>query len=240
MANTQHIRDPLEEVRKRRLIIDRLDAWLMEEIRPYVGCRVLEVGCGHGNWIQHFLDREVVAALDKDPGSVTLVQARFKGHSNFRAYTHDICDPATEDLHQLRPDTVVSLNVLEHIEDDVRALRNMTTLLTEGGTLVLVVPAHQRLYGTMDRSIGHVRRYCKADLATKLSLVGLSVERQWYVNVLGVLGWWINGHILRQVVPPTGQLRWFNSLVPLLAWAERRVRPPFGLSLISVARRCKV
>ena len=74
-------------------------------------------------------------------------------------------------------------------------------------------------------------------MAHKLELAGFVVEKQFYLNVLGTLGWFINGRLLRQTVPPSGQLDWFNRVVPLVSGVERRVRPPIGLSLVSVAWR---
>jgi len=228
--------DPLEEVRRRRLIINRLDAWLYDEINPYLGRRVLEVGSGHGNFIQHLLDRDLVVATDSEPSSVELVRQKFARYTHVHALVHDVCDPVGE-LRAFRLDTVVSLNVLEHINDDVTALSHMANMLWAGGRVILIVPAHEWLYGTMDSSIGHFRRYTQRTMAHKLALAGFTVEKQFYLNVLGVLGWFVNGRLLRQTVPPSGQLAWFNKIVPLLSGVERRVRPPIGLSLVSVARR---
>jgi 2-polyprenyl-3-methyl-5-hydroxy-6-metoxy-1,4-benzoquinol methylase len=121
--------DPLEEVRRRRLIINRLDAWLYDEIRPYLGRRVLEVGSGHGNFIQHLLDRDLVVATDVEPSSVELVRERFAGYPHVRALVHDVCNPVDDELRAFRLDTIVSLNVLEHIEDDLTALSHMADML---------------------------------------------------------------------------------------------------------------
>lgn len=226
----------LEEVRRRRLLLDRLDAWLFEEIGPYVGDRVLEVGCGHGNLVRHLVDRELVIATDKDPKSVALVQEQFGHLSNVQAHAYDIVDSPPDFLRSCALDTVISLNVLEHVEQDVAALSHMTQLLRFGGRVVLIVPAHQWLYGSMDASIGHYRRYDKRAMAEKLQGAGLQVENQFYFNALGTLGWFVNGRLLRQRVPPAQQLRWFNWIVPVVRWMERQVHPPFGLSLLSVAR----
>jgi SAM-dependent methyltransferase len=230
--------DPLEEVRRRRLIIDRLDAWLYDEIAPYLGRRVLEVGSGHGNLVALLLDRELVVATDVEATSVQLLRQKYADHGHIHACLYDVRELADEQLKAFRVDTVVSLNVLEHIEDDVAALLNMAQLLSGNGCLIVIVPAHQWLYGTMDSAIGHFRRYTKRGLARKLESAGLSIEQQFYLNALGALGWLTNGRLLRQQIPPTGQLSWFNRLVPVLRWAEQRIRPPFGLSLVSVAYQC--
>jgi len=224
-------------VRRRRLILDRLDAWIFREILPYLGQRIIEIGCGHGNLTRHLLGRELVVATDTDPRCVESVREQFGHHPNLRTYVHDVTSPVTDELKALRLDTVVSLNVLEHIEEDLEALRRIAELLWGGGRAVIVVPAYGWLYGTVDAAVGHYRRYTKRSLAEKLQAAGLQVERLYYLNALGCMGWFVSGRLLRQTVPSVGLLRWFNLLTPLVARLERMVRPPFGLSLVSVSSR---
>jgi hypothetical protein len=89
----------------------------------------------------------------------------------------------------------------------------------------------------MDRAIGHYRRYDKGTMGRKLAETGLSTVMQKYINALGAVGWFVNGRILRQQVPPSGQLRSFNHLVPLIRRVEGAVDTPFGISLLAVARK---
>jgi SAM-dependent methyltransferase len=227
----------LQEVRERRFLIDRCDEWIYDEISPYIGLRVLEVGCGLGNLVCHLVDRDLVVGIDPDLESVERLRAAYRTRDNVQAHDLDICDPGVLKLQRLGFDTAVSLNVLEHIEDDLCALRHMRELLEPGGSLVLIVPAHPWLYGSMDSSIGHLRRYDKGAMRDKLSRVGFVPVVQKYMNALGVLGWYANGKVLRQRVPPSGQLRLFNLIVPFVRAAERILPPPVGLSLLTVARR---
>lgn len=237
MLNTKPLLDPLEEVRRSRQLIDLLDAWLYDEIEPYIGQRVMEVGSGHGNFIRHFLTRELVVATEIAPSSVRLLSNKFAQYPNIRPQLYDICTPVAEDLRSMNIDTIVSLNVLEHIEDDLGAMCHMAEILKDGGRVVLIVPAHQWLYGTMDSPIGHFRRYSKQTMANKLQKAGFTVEKQFYLNLLGVLGWFVNGRLLKQKVPPRGQLQVFNKIVPIIRWVEQKFRPPVGLSLVTVARK---
>jgi SAM-dependent methyltransferase len=225
----------MEAVRERRLLLSALDAWLLNQVRPYIGQRVLEVGCGHGNLTSFLLDRELIMATDMDSDSVREVRDSFADHNNLVAWVYDITDPAVLALSEHCFDTVMCLNVLEHIADDMAALRHMCDLLVPGGRLILIVPAHQCLYGSIDSSIGHYRRYTRRSLRERLNCAGLDVLELYYTNPLGALGWFVNGRILGRTVPGTGQLGVFNRLVPLLAWLERRVRPPFGISVVSVS-----
>jgi SAM-dependent methyltransferase len=225
----------LQAVREGRLLIDRYDAWLFRKIEAHLGRRVLEIGCGLGNMSGRLLDRERVVAIDNSAESVAAVQSRFAAHPNFRAAVVSITAPEALALQAELFDSAVSLNVFEHIADDRLALRNTHSLLQPGGRFVLIVPAHDWLYGTMDRAIGHYRRYTRAALGAKMAAAGFRVVQQHYVNMLGALGWWFNARVVGRHTPPTGQLRLFNALVPLLAAVEDRLTPPFGISLLSIA-----
>lgn len=229
----------LQEVRERRLLIDRCDGWLFGLIEPFVGRRVLEVGCGLGNLTRCLLDRELVVGIDISEASVAHVNLTYGDHPNVHAVRCDVTSPALLSLKLHRFDTAVSLNVLEHIEDDVLALERICEVLVPSGRLILIVPAHPCLYGTMDRSIGHFRRYSDGELACKLRQAGFEVRTQRYVNIIGALGWFVNGRILRRQVPPDAQLRLFNRLMPLVMAFEGRLKTPFGLSLASVSERVR-
>ena len=225
----------LEEVRQRRLLIDRQDAWLYSRVAPYIGRRVLEVGCGLGNLLRHLLDRDLVIGIDISASSVETTGKEFGTYPHVKTFVQDIIDDSAVTFRDYDIDTVVSLNVLEHIKDDLKALSHMYQILIPSGTLVLIVPAHKWLYGTMDSSIGHFRRYDKKLLAEMLSTVGFSVQSQYYLNFFGALGWFLNGRILKHQVPPRGQLKLFNVIVPFLESVERLHSPPIGISLVSIS-----
>lgn len=227
----------LQAVREGRLLIDRYDAWLHSEFAPFVGQRVLEIGCGLGNLSQHLLNRQLLVAIDSSPLSVLAVQEKFGSHKNFRAFTMSITAPEVTALADDQIDTAISLNVFEHIERDDVALEHTWRILQPGGMLILIIPAHAFLYGEMDRSIGHYRRYTKESLRRQLEQAGFEIVRQKYFNLLGALGWLVNGRLLRRRVPPTGQLKLFNRLVPLIRVLEGTVSMPAGISLLSVSRK---
>jgi hypothetical protein len=125
--------------------------------------------------------------------------------------------------------------VLEHIEDDRAALEALRKLLVPGGRIVLIVPALHALYGSIDRAIGHHRRYTRREVTAVLSAAGLEVEHVSYFNLLGVPGWFLNARILQRRTIPGLQARLNDRLVPLLR-IERRFRPPLGMSLLAVGR----
>jgi len=227
----------LREVRERRLLLNRCDAWLFEEMSPFIGQRVLEVGCGYGNLAVHLLSRELVVGIDVSEDSIAVFRQRFANYGHVRAYVYDITDPQVLELAQIGFDTAIALNVMEHIGAEEKALHHIRALLVPGGRFVAVVPALPGVYGTMDQAIGHHRRYTARMLRERLVRAGFSLLRLHYYNLPGILGWWLNGRLLRRTVPPAGQLRLFDRLVPLIRAVERRVPMPVGLSLMAVAQR---
>mgnify|MGYP001446091496 CR=1 FL=1 len=226
----------MQQVRERRFLINRLDEWVYDLITPYLGNRILEVGCGMGNLVRALLARELVVGIDLEPKVISHLRQAYCDQPNVQFHSVDISDPRVLELASYSFDTIVSLNVLEHVEDDLLALTHMRQLIGPAGNLVLIVPAHSWLYGTMDRSIGHHRRYDKATMAEKLAEAGLEAIMQTYMNSLGALGWFVNGRILRQTVPPSGQLKLFNLITPVLRAVERVLPVPVGISLVTVAR----
>lgn len=227
----------LQKVREDRLLIDAVDEWLYEEIRPYLGQRIIEIGCGLGNFARHLTDRKFYLGTETSAESIDHVRGVFAGHPNMHFVVADATAADFADFAGHTIDTVFSLNVFEHIEDHEAALRNAAGLLQPGGHLILVVPAHMALYGSIDRAIGHYRRYDKhvmSDLFRQANLMAVSLK---YINALGALGWWANGRLHRRATPPASQLRIFNRVAPIIKDIERIVPAPFGISLLAVAKR---
>lgn len=177
--------------------------------------------------------------LDNDPAAGRHLRERFGGHEHVRVCDGDILDPAVAAaLRRECLDTVVSMNVLEHIADDSTALEHMYHALQPGGHLILLVPAHPGLYGTLDARLEHLRRYERNILKVKVRRANLTLRRCLYFNGLGVAGWYLAGRVLRQERIGEGQVRFYDRyVVPLLARAERVIPPPFGQSLIVIGRK---
>jgi len=217
----------------------RYNTWMYETIAPWVGRRVLEVGSGIGNMSEQLLrgNPEDLVLTDIDPWYREQLRARFGSRAEVRVEGLELPDvSAGARFGQDRIDTVVALNVIEHIEDDVEAVRSMADVLSPGGRVVILVPAMETLYGEMDRELGHFRRYSRRSLTRVLTLAGLHVERLTWFSRFSVLGWWFNGRVRRERFIPVGQIRLMNALVPILRM-ERFLPLPFGLSLIAVGSR---
>jgi SAM-dependent methyltransferase len=217
----------------------RYNAWMYETIAPWIGRRVLEVGSGIGNMSEQLLrgNPEHLVLTDIDPWYREQVRSRFGSRAEVRIDGLELPDrSAATRFGADRVDTVVALNVVEHIEDDVEAVRSMAEILAPGGRVVILVPALQAIYGEMDRELGHFRRYSKRALTRVLSEAGLEVERLMWFSRFSVLGWWFNGRVRRQRFIPVRQIRILNAVVPVLR-LERFLPLPFGLSLIAVGKR---
>ena len=134
-------------------------AWIVATLRPYLGRNVLEAGIGHGGYYEYFGKLGRYHGVDIDSASIEGARVRYPG-GDFEVA--DIC--SDEFRSRFSPgsvDTVVGCNVIEHVDDDNRAVANLANALTAGGHLLILVPALQQLYGELDRLAGHHRRYDK-------------------------------------------------------------------------------
>ncbi len=217
--------------------LERFNRHLYETIAPYCGDRILEVGSGTGNITQFLLQRAAVTATDIHADALSRLDDQFSAYDGFSVRTWDVSRPLPDDLVFDNFDTVVCLNVLEHVEDDVAALKNMRPALQfSGGRLVLLVPAGPALYSPLDEGLGHFRRYEADGLKTLLESTGYEIETSMSFNALGMLGWFVNGRVLKRNRLPVGQLAIYEHLAPLALPIERRLALPFGLSLVIIAR----
>jgi SAM-dependent methyltransferase len=133
-------------------------------------------------------------------------------------------------------DTVVCLNVVEHVQDDVGALRNIHDALVDGGRAIVLVPCGQWLYGSLDEALGHCRRYSKNQLVSVAQQAGFRIEQVLKFNRPGAPAWWLNGRILRRKTFGLGQIRMLNILTPLFRLLDSWLPLP-PLSIIAILRR---
>lgn len=208
--------------------------WVMQRIRPYMTGTILEVGAGIGNNVRDLLDQDHVVATEPDPEYVKLLNGAFSDRRRVDVVQWDVTQPPPAGVDPV--DTVLCSNVLEHIDDEAAALKHMRAVLKEEGRLVLVVPAGEKRYGTIDKALEHYRRYDEETLAARLEKAGFALDTAFSMNKLGVPGWLINGKILKRKALGRYQLKLFNSLMPLVRLLDG-ILPWQGLSLIAVARK---
>jgi glycosyltransferase involved in cell wall biosynthesis len=223
----------LQSVRRAR----GFNRWLVRQLSPYVGDRVMEAGSGIGNLTEFFLDRQRLVCVDADPFYVERLSQRYGHLANLSFHEGDLSQlECSSEFASAQLDTIICINVLEHIEDDNKVLSNFFQLLRPGGHALLLVPAHPRLYTAMDKTLGHYRRYTREELVGKLQQAGFDVVADCGFNRLGTLGWFVSGKLLGRTTLSAGQMKLYEHLLPLAKLVERiGVLPP--LSVIAVGRK---
>jgi SAM-dependent methyltransferase len=206
--------------------------WLCRLALPWLGSDPIEVGSGIGDYAAEWAASVPrITASEADPGRLERLRARFGDADNVtvRALTVPLTDRASHSA-------LVAYNVLEHIEDDVAALRSFRGLLRPEGVVVLLVPAFEFAMSPFDRLIGHHRRYTRASLASALGAAGYVPHVCRYVNPLGLLAWVVMMRGLRRRPRAGLALRAYDAIVPGLERLERLGDPPFGQSVFAVAK----
>ena len=213
-------------------------AWQGRLVRREIGRRVLEIGCGVGNFTSLLLDRDLVIAIDKEPACVDALRRRYPERLNLRAFACDAASGGLLPFAEFAPVSCVCLNVLEHIEDDRALLQDAKAALSPGGVFVLLVPAFPSLYGAIDRNLGHFRRYTMRSLGDLAAAAGLRIKKASYMNAIGFFGWWANARIFRRAAQSESQIEFFDRyIVPLAARVESLAPPPFGQSIFAVLQK---
>ncbi|MCJ7615793.1 MAG: glycosyltransferase, partial [Desulfobacterales bacterium] len=172
--------------------------WLASLVRPFLGNKVLEVGAGIGTMTLEFLPRNHYTCLEIDALHMITLKNMFMNKPNVDVINVDI-----EEIEEIRTvnrayDSVLCLNVLEHLQNDSVALKNMNELLVEGGRLVLVVPNCPKLYNSLDIALGHIKRYKVKDIEKLLTSSGYKIRELKTFNKISMLGWFLNGNLLKR------------------------------------------
>lgn len=202
-------------------------------IRPHCGETVLEVGAGTGEFASTFTGPKRYLVTDLDPDCVDLMAQRFSAHPEIEARQMDA--EGSVDLDE-PVDTVLAVNVLEHIEDDVDALRRLAAHVRPGGTVIMWVPGYQALYGDFDRAVGHHRRYTPTTLRAAFEGAALQPHSVRPVNMLGGIAWWLAVRKGGVGEPNPRLVRLYDRfVVPVTRVTERFFTPPFGQSVLGVA-----
>jgi glycosyltransferase involved in cell wall biosynthesis len=209
---------------------------IFEFVEPHVGQRVLEIGAGIGNLSCFLMDKEFVLLTDSEPSYVNSLARKFATFPNIRVDLLDLETFKAEEHKKCSIDSILCFNVLEHVREDQRALSELKEVVSPGGKLVLLVPAHPSLYCKIDKNLGHYRRYQREELLQKIETAGFVVEDCAYWNWIGAIGWLIYGRILRRGYVTRVATRGFR-LVSGLQELEKHFRFPFGLSLVITAKR---
>lgn len=221
---------------------DKFNKWMYETIKPYCKGHVLEIGSGIGNISQYFLlDSYKITLTDLRQSYCEVLEQKFKNYPNLNGIlkvnlTHPKFE--TEYAHLLQSfDSIVAMNVVEHIEDHELALANCYKLLKPQGHVIILVPAYQWLYNKFDKGLEHFRRYTKKRLLQVIEKNNFEIIHSQYFNLVAIAGWFVSGSILRKETIPEGQMGLFNKLVPTLKIIDKLIMNKVGISTIGVGRK---
>jgi SAM-dependent methyltransferase len=213
--------------------------WMLSPFKPHLHGNVVEVGIGHGSYYEALSPLCAYVGIDIDERCVTEAKKRFPQGRFERA---DILEPKF--LESVLPggaDGILTVSVLEHIEDDRTAARNLVDALKPGGVLMMSVPALMVLYNDMDRLAGHYRRYSLGDVERLLDGLPVKIEKLCYFNPIGGLGWWVNKFRRHESLDSdavNGQIVMFEKYVlPFSRALDPLTRALFGQTLVCIARR---
>lgn len=220
----------------------RFNKWQYGTVSRYLYGDILEIGSGIGN---------ISTLLLKNNSSVTLsdlrksycntLQEKFNNVITLKSIIQvNLTEPDFEKSYsQLlgKFDTIIALNVIEHIKDDGAAIENCRKVLRPGGQIIIQVPAFQWLYNSLDKGLGHYKRYTQKSLAKLVTNHGLTVQDSRYFNLAGIPGWWLSGFLLKKQIIPRKQIMIFDNLVPLFRIADKLTINRIGLSLITVVKK---
>jgi SAM-dependent methyltransferase len=215
--------------------------WMYGEIKPVLHGDVLEVGSGIGTFsekIIHDLPSSNVTLTDASFTYVRALEERFSNENNIFSYKLDLnCKGDYERIGYEKFDSILAINVLEHIENDEFALEELYKMLKSEGSLAVLVPCYKFLYNVIDTSIGHFRRYTEQDLESKARKAQFTIDRMFYFNMLGIVGWYINGNLGRNPKINSGAYKIFDKFVPLIKYSEKIIGKKMGLSLICYLKK---
>ena len=211
--------------------------WTVETIEPYLGNKILEVGSGIGNISRLLPQKEKLTVTDIDDLYINILENLFNGNAIVDVAKLDLnCDSDFKALKKNQYDTIVCMNVLEHIKDDEAALRRMSSILVPGGKLILVVPQYKILYGEFDRDLEHFRRYNKKGLFELLEKCNFAINKKKNLNFLSIPGWYVNSVMLKRKKMSQWQIKIFDMLVFIMKRVEK-IFPLPGLSLVCIAEK---
>jgi SAM-dependent methyltransferase len=220
----------------------RFNRWLFRSFSSYCRGNVLEIGSGTGNISKWLLETgNAVTLSDLREEYCKRLQERFSDLATLQDVLQlDLADPEFDKKNPRlmdQFDTVVGLNVVEHIEDDRQVIKNAAKMLRYEGRLIILLPAHQSLYNRFDKSLGHFRRYTRGQLVKLLEEEGLDLITSKYFNAAGIAGWWFYGSLLNREIIPAYSLRIFDLLVPIFKVADLILLRKIGLSVVAIAEK---
>jgi SAM-dependent methyltransferase len=214
--------------------------WILSIFEPYLGARVVEVGAGTGSFSELLLERRLESLSLVEPSTAMYQQLceRVAESQNVTTY-NDVFENVAEQIRLAeRPDSIIYVNVLEHIADDVHELSVINKTLDAGGRIFIFVPALRWLHGSYDRQINHFRRYTRTELEKKCVTAGFRVIASRYFDLFGVLPWWVKYKVLQSNNMEPGAVRFYDQrVVPIAKVLESTLSPPLGKNVLLIGEK---
>ena len=209
--------------------------WILDEFGPYLGQTVVEVGAGVGNLTTMLLQTELSHLYAFEPAANLFpsLKAKMEGLSRVSVINDYFCAAHVPDAI----DSVLYINVLEHIEDDREALMNTYQALRTGGHLLLFVPALEWLFSEADVEVGHYRRYNMKNISKVIDNIGFNIEKIRFFDLAGVLPWYVNFVLLKNSFNSSSVALYDRLVVPPMQFFEKFIDPPVGKNILLIARK---
>lgn len=211
--------------------LSHYNRWAVSLFKGYFGENILEIGSGLGG-LSRLLPQTNITLSDTRDDYFNYLKNQF----DCKTLKLDIENEAPNDLTNSF-DTVIAINVLEHIENDERAMKNCRKLLQKNGKLLLFVPARPEIFGVLDNAMGHYQRYTKEELAKKAIGAGFNIIKLKYVNLPGYFSWWLRGRFSGGLSSDNLTAKMFDLLIVPFLYLEKYLPIPFGQSLMLVAEK---
>jgi SAM-dependent methyltransferase len=214
--------------------------WILEEFRPYLGKNLVEVGAGTGSFSEMLLEENPESLALVEPSEMFGFLERNINQLETRAQVdfHQAIFTETADRLRPTPDTILYVNVLEHIDDDRGELARVYETLAPGGHCLVFVPALSALYGAFDEKIGHFRRYGKKELEAKAAAAGFEVVKSKYFDLVGILPWYVKYKLLKSDSLESGAVTAYDKFaIPFVRRVERLLTVPVGKNILAVLRK---
>jgi len=221
-------------------ISENFNEWLYQEVSKPLFGNILEVGSGLGTFSKRIIDdfpKSKITLTDVSIEYVNQLKEKFS-KENILVHKLDLNSKSDfEDIGYEQFDSIIAINVLEHVENDEFALQQLHKMLKKNGILVVLVPCHKFLFNVIDSHIGHFRRYTKKDLEKKIKESNFKIDKIFYFNMLGIIGWYINGNLCKNPQVNPKSLKFFDKMVPVLGMLEKALHKKIGLSLICYLKK---
>jgi len=216
--------------------------WILSWFRPFLGKRIVEVGAGKGSFSKLILEQPLESLCLVEPSEkmyqVLCAQIASAATAKIITYNALFGEVAREIKSKQQPDSIIYVNVLEHVANDEAELGILCQCLEPGGRIFILVPALQWLYGEFDRQLGHYRRYARRELCDKCERAGFKVLRSGYVDLIGIVPWWTKYRLLKSTSMQPRAVSFYDRLViPLSRRLESLLTPPIGKNIVLVAER---